>query len=534
MILRKPYAFLIKNFKRIHLLLCIPMIYIAYQSNNILIFLNEYIKTGTFTRTSFSLSSTYINIFMFIAPLLVVVLTTIVFILMRLKQKPKLLYLLLILFYLGLTIYSFQIYNTLNTIEMIGIDPRSIRIIRDLSTVICYAQYVFVIMIAIRSVGFDIKKFNFGQDLAELEIDISDNEEFELTVGFDPNKIKRGIRKSKREIKYFIIENKFVLGLLMGLLLVITAIIVLLNVSVYNKIYNQEETFRVGQLISKINYSYATDFNQRGVSIAPKGKSFLVVNMTFKNNNTWNIKLNLDNINIFLKDEVFSPIINRYQSFIDLGEGYISQSIKAGSSSTFIFIFEINDDTDLTDLIFRYRESINYGTTKLEAKYKKIKLNCMPITDVKKVNEANIEEELAFTSSPLGNSKLKINNYEIKDTFNYEAMSCYDNTCTPFQGVITVQYTTTSKTLMRLSFNYVKDNAVKVTNTKSLDLLINSYAVIRYIYNNKTYTTQINNKTPNNYHGADLYYETPSALKDASKIQLVITIRDKEFIYNLK
>lgn len=534
MILRKPYAFLIKNFKRIHLLLCIPMIYIAYQSNNILTFLNEYIKTGTFTRTTFSLSSTYINIFMFIAPLLVVVLTTIVFILMRLKRKPKLLYLLLMIFYLGMIVYFFQVYNTLNNIEMVGIDPRSIRIIRDLSTVIYYAQYAFIIVIAIRSVGFDIKKFNFGQDLAELEIDISDNEEFELTVGFDPNKIKKGIRKGKREIKYFIIENKFVLSLLMGVLLIIVTVVVLLNVNVYNKVYQQGDIFKAGQLVGKINYSYVTDFNQRGVSVAPKEKSFLVLNMTFTNNNTWNIKLNLDNINILLKDEVFSPIINRYQTFLDLGEGYISQNIKAGSSSTFIFVFEINDDTDINNLILRYRESINYGTSKLEAKYRKIKLNCIPITTIKKVNEVNLGEEMTFTTSPLGNSKLKINNYEIKNTFNYEAMSCYDNTCTPFQSVITTQYTTTSKTLMRLSLDYIKDNTIKVANTKSFDLLINSYGVIRYVYNDKTYTTQISNKTPNNYHGADLYYEIPITVKDASKIQLVITIRDKEFIYNLK
>ena len=38
-------------------------------------------------------------------------------------------------------------------------------------------------MVLVRGLGFDIKKFNFVKDLHELDIDVTDEEEVELTLG---------------------------------------------------------------------------------------------------------------------------------------------------------------------------------------------------------------------------------------------------------------------------------------------------------------------------------------------------------------
>jgi len=261
-ILRKPYALLIKNFKKIHLVLCILMAYLAYESGNILTFFNEYISSGTFTRTSFSLSSTYINIYMFAVTVLVAAIALVIYILMRQKKKPKLLYFITIGFYLGLVIFFFQIYNTLGVLEVSTISPRSLRIIRDVTSVICYAQYGLILLMAIRAVGFNIKKFNFGEDLEELEIDVSDNEEFELTVGIDSNEIGRRLRRGRRELKYFIVENFFVLSLIFLIVATSVGIIIFLNKEVYNKIYAQSESFKAGYFVNTINNCYYTHVNQ--------------------------------------------------------------------------------------------------------------------------------------------------------------------------------------------------------------------------------------------------------------------------------
>jgi hypothetical protein len=376
---------------------------------------------------------------------------------MRQKKKPRLLYLVIIGFYLGLIIFFFQIYNTLGVIEISTISPQSLRIIRDISSVICYVQYVLILLIAVRAVGFNIKKFNFGEDLAELEIDVSDNEEFELTVGIDTDKLGRRIRRGRRELKYFIIENFFVLSIISSIIIVSVSIAVFLNIEVYNKMYNQNQSFKANYFINTVNNTYFTHLNQRGVDIAPKGKTFAITSVTFNNNDLYPHQLSLDAINLTAGNKVFSPIITRYQSFTDLGVGYTNQTIAAGTASTFIFVFEVDENINFNDLTFRYRESLKYGATRLEAKYKKVKLNGVTIDSMETIREAALDDELSFANSPLNNTKLKVKDMQINDTFNYDANSCFNDSCMPFKGILTIQYIAPQDTLLKLSFDYSKD-----------------------------------------------------------------------------
>ena len=43
MIIKKPYAFIIKHFRLIHLLLLIPMFYLVTQTKEIITFFSEYV-----------------------------------------------------------------------------------------------------------------------------------------------------------------------------------------------------------------------------------------------------------------------------------------------------------------------------------------------------------------------------------------------------------------------------------------------------------------------------------------------------------
>lgn len=534
MILRKPYALLIKNFKKIHLVLCILMAYLAYETNNILTFFNEYISTGTFTRTSFSLPSIYINIYMFAVTILVAAVALVIYILMREKKKPKLLYFITIGFYLGLVIYFFQIYNTLGVLEVSSISPRSLRIIRDVTNVISFAQYGLILIMAVRAFGFNIKKFNFGEDLAELEIDVSDNEEFELTVGIDPNEIGRRFRRGRRELKYFVVENFFVLSLIFLIVVTSLGVVIFLNKEVYNKIYAQSEPFKAGYFVNTIDNSYYTHVNQRGNKIAPSGKLFAITKVTFNNKSTYDLQLSLDEINLTDGKDIFSPIITSYQAFSDLGIGYTNQVIAAGASSTFIFVFEVDEKANFNNMMFRYRESLKISTTRMEATYKMVKLNGITVDTVTKVSETKKGDLLTFTSSPLGDTKLAINDVQQQDEFMYDATSCYGGTCTTSKTRLTIQYTTTQKTLMKLNFTYTKDPKISMNNVNTLADLIRSYGFLRYSGGGNVYTSELVDKTPSNYEGGDLYYQVPTGVKYATKAELVLRIRDKEFSYNLK
>lgn len=414
------------------------------------------------------------------------------------------------------------------------ISPRDLRIVRDIASVVVYVQYATILLTAIRAVGFNIKQFNFGEDLAELEINVSDYEEFELTVGLDQAKIKRRIRRGKRELKYFIVENLFVLLLLSFIVITSLTVIIFLNIYVYNKFYEQSESFKAGYFVNQINNVYYTHLNQKGNNIAPKGKAYVVTNVTFSNIDIYPHDISLDDINLTFNQEIFSPIIMRYQSFIDLGEGYIKQVIPSGSSKTFIFVFEVNENVDFNDLIFRYRESLIISNASLEAKYKKVKIKAVSLDNIEKVNEAKISEQLLFNDSALENTELIINDVKMESQFIYDATSCYGDVCNTAPNILTLQYITNKNILMRLAYTYSKDMQAVLPSSNDFVSLINTYGMVRYKINNKIQETLLIDKTPSNYNGNDLFFQIPLSLKQANEAELVIRIRNKEYIYKLK
>ena len=68
MILRKPYAFLIKNFRIIHFVLTFLMIYVVYKYNNIAKFIQNYIDNIANTQVATS----YVGLLTFLAVILII------------------------------------------------------------------------------------------------------------------------------------------------------------------------------------------------------------------------------------------------------------------------------------------------------------------------------------------------------------------------------------------------------------------------------------------------------------------------------
>jgi hypothetical protein len=425
-------------------------------------------------------------------------------------------------------------YNTLGTIEVETLSPRSLRVIRDVASIICYIQYASIIIIGIRAVGFNIKRFNFGEDLQELEIDVTDNEEFELTVGVDPNKIGRTLRKSKREIKYFIIENSFILGLISFVIITTIGIVIFLNIEVYNKIYKQSESFRIGNFVDKVNETYYTTFNQKGNIIASTDQMFAVVNINFDNKDAYSHTISLDDINLIANNKIFAPVTTLYQSFVDLGTGYINQVIKANTAVNYIFVFQIDKNIDINKIYLRYRESLTFSSQEVKVQYRKVKLEGTNIDKIATMTTTPFNEILVFKNTPLGDSKMLISNMQIENGFAYDATYCVNSVCAIYKSNITLEYTTTSKMLMRISPIYERDPKTTLYGANTLASLINTYGFIRYTLNNKTYNSELIDKTPNDYIGKDLYYQVPSIVKNASAIDLIIRIRNEEVVYKLK
>ena len=168
MILRKPYAFLIKHFRLIHLFMFVLMAYMTYKANNMLSFFKDYIEANGIIGVA---ESSYFSILIFIAGFLVIVLSVTVFFLMRYKKKPRTLYIVIAVISaiaMGLFVYLHGNIRTLETTVMTG---RSVRLLRDISRFNFWLLFVMCIPLIVRGLGFDIRKFNFNKDLQELKLD---------------------------------------------------------------------------------------------------------------------------------------------------------------------------------------------------------------------------------------------------------------------------------------------------------------------------------------------------------------------------
>jgi hypothetical protein len=534
MILRKPYAFLIKNFKKIHLILTILMIYITYKCNHILAFFNEYIEERVYEYTG-KLAISYINIYMYIIIILIIIVVVSILILMRQKKKPIFLYLFMIIFYLVLIIVFFQVHNYLTILEIRGLNPQTTRVLRDIIFTTYIIQIIILIFVLIRGLGFNIRKFNFGSDLAQLEVDITDNEEFELTVGVDATDIARGVRKQRREFRYFIIENIFVLTLFSVVTVITLAVFLFLNFYVYNRIYNQQEMFKVNDFIVQVNNSYYTTINYRGNEISAKNKQFLVVDMTVKNQNNVNRTISLNDVILFVNNKQYFPSTEKYDSFVDLGVGYFDQKISGGETKSYILIYEINKNEINKEMLLRWTETLYFSPKGLEAKYKKVQLVPISLDKKETINIANIDEELNFVSSFLENSILTIKGIDIADSFDYLARICIQNVCTEETRVIMLDiFDREQKTILAFEPIFNFDKTIKYKPIKNFMDFVNKFGSIRYTIADKRYNGSIKNKTPINNIGSMNYFEVTNKLNNATKIDLVFNIRNKEYIYNIK
>ena len=98
MIVKKPYAFLIKNFKKIHIFLFILCSYILYKASTIIPFMDDFIKTGMYDKVNGSVNQ-YITFIAYIFIILIIISLIAIVKLLYKKEKPWKMYIIPIVTY---------------------------------------------------------------------------------------------------------------------------------------------------------------------------------------------------------------------------------------------------------------------------------------------------------------------------------------------------------------------------------------------------------------------------------------------------
>jgi hypothetical protein len=529
-ILRKPYAFLIKNFRLIHILLTILLGYVSFKTANLLGFLNDYIKNGFYGIDTKILINDYISLAIFIVIFLIIGISATIFLLMRIKDKPRLFYMINILFYIVITILFVMSYFDLVKLAVTEIDPRKIRITRDLLFISSIFQYIMVAVTFFRATGFNIKKFNFQEDIEELNIDVSDDEEFELMVGVDPHAVRTRLRKKLRIVKYVFLENVVVITIAVVVLSMFTGAYILLNTQVFNKIYQSGDIVRINGFDIKFLNAYQTDKDYRG-KIIDNNSSFIIVNVYAKNKYIKDLMVDVKRLKLNINNNKYYATEDYHKYFTDIEiKPFSYQEKSPNSEEQFSLVYKINNRDKNKKIIVEYLTDIE--------KNKAIRIRIKP-NDLSKetrlISNKKIGSKVSFNESLLKNSFMTINSYEIKDEFIYDYKLCILKECSDMKDYISASTLTNyDKTLVQLNINASIDQ--NLYNKISIGDLIEYYGTFKYVVEGqeKTQDVALINRTPINYIGDNVYIEALKELESATSIDLILNIRSKQYIYKIK
>lgn len=531
MIFKKPYAFLIKNFKLIHIILCVVIIYITNKFNSLVTFFGDLSRNSV--KVVEGTAGQYITLLFVLAVLITLVFSTLMAILMKKKKKPNTFYIITDVYYSIILILLVVASSRIRSLYGAGTTLQVTRALRDIYLIMSFPNYYFIIMSLIRGIGFDIKKFNFRKDLEDLEISTNDNEEFEFVLGKDTYKYTRKARRFFREIKYYVLEHKFIFTILGGILGITFLIIIVLNINFGNPTHRMGKTATAKGLQITVNNAYETAYDYNG-NIVDKSYKYIIVDLSLQS--IYNEK-NLNRDEVYLsygsKKVYFKNTLKDY--FIDFGKAYNGAAISTKQAERSILIFELPAKENATSYKLNFlnqatadEENIyTYEYTKFKIKPQKIDKNI--IEENKNFNETIYLGELNYNKT-----SLLIKDAEIVPYYEYKYELCENNECKEYISVEKVENGAMQK-LMVINYNINLDNTIPILNSFNSNKetsLFNKILKIRYNYNDKSYiysgTTKINSNIKDT-----LFLTIDNKVASSTEKELLINTRQGKYFINL-
>jgi len=517
MILRKPYAFLIKNFKKINLLLLILVIFILWRNFSLYGFIRDYIETGVYNVQIDSISN-YINLYLYTGLGAMVVISSILGYLLKYKDKPYISYLVILIIYL-IEVILFAYIHYYFTISITSeFNLANAMMLRDISFIMTIPHYPILFLLLIRAIGIDLKRFGFGEDREFINVGEEDREEVEVEITFNKDRWIRQFKNKCRMLKYFFLEHRLPIIVVFLLVLSLGSYNIYHYVFVENKVYTIGESFKSGNFVIGLNNTYITNKDYIG-NIITKDKYYFLLEITLENTTTENQKLNMDDFYLYVDNDYYIPTERFNKHFVDMGTIYTKEKeIKPGKVEKVILVYEITPPSEDTNFLLTY-QNVNYGE-----KVKRIKVQVRDISSFVEKDRKQLTETLEVPLNLEKKWSFRIPSYQITDSINYRYEACNTYTCPIYEGTLT---SNTGKSILYLKLNY--DDGSR----KDFLSFLETYGKIRYQINGTTYETKINYQITN-YRGDHAYIELPEIVKNAEKIELCFTVRTYQYFYTLK
>ncbi len=535
MILRKPYAFLIKNFKLLHAILTVLMAYITYKTLNILSVFNEYFSSGV-ALIGTNTSKVAYPFLVFLFPIVILVISLILLWVMIVKKKPYAFYMIAIAIYIYTLVMFFLGQGTLLDLEINLVDVRYVKMVRDLTTISLIVQIYPLVKSFVRAVGFDIKEFDFGKDLQELEISEEDSEEFELSVSFDKNKIKRNFNSKVREFKYRYKENRLLFNIIITVLLIVVGSSIYLGTVIKGKTYNMNNNFVINNFTFNIKNSYTTrkSYDVTDLPNLNKDISLVIIKMMIKNGVNIDKGFLTANVELDIGKHKFKNS-NTYRDFIsDIGSIYTGEKLAGKSTNYRLLVFEVPTAYLKENMFLRFITSIGIKGKDLIPTYVTVPIVSKNLDKKDNITNETFDDTLDLTRTILKDSEIKITNFDLARRFriNYD-LEINEGKIPSYEYIYAPLTTNKDKSLLKITYETTFSDGVGISNFYEL---INKYGSIEYKLNGETKrVVNLTKVDPDKVKlTKNLYIIVPNEMESAEEVYLHLNIRNMEYIYRVR
>lgn len=507
MIIRKPYAFLIKNFKKIHVVLLLLSFFILYKVVDISNFVKEYMTYGIYDAYLNPITK-HITFWISLSLFVLIVGTGALIILLRYKKKPWKVYLVPLIEYLAL-FFILKMIKSFFVGYTYDVEVTDLKMSRDLLFIIQIFQLPAIGVFVMRVFGLDINKFNFNSDKEFFELSEKDREEIEISLSVDRNSFIRLYKKLIRNLGYIYEEHKRICNVIASILIIVIVANAFKFIFVTNRVYTQGHNYKTNGYTFKVNKSYFTDKDLSGNVISTES-NFVIVDLTVTNNSA---PRTLYMENFHLRNSSYDFVTTRQtfaREFSDLGNTYSSvKEFKRDETANFIIVYKVNKKLKKDRFVLYYQEK--------NGNLRKIKLKVKNLSTVDDSSELKLGDDL----------NVEIDG-EVSETFSFDSADIVSEASYYIEGS---KYTITTDDSYRiLELNFGSDTYV----SKNMIDFLKRYGKLIYKDSSDTEReVEIKSAISRQNDGKVVLLKVPSDMEYSKNYWFEFTIRNKGYIYKL-
>lgn len=532
MIVQNPYKVLVKNYRIINLLLLIPIIYLLFTFTDIATFFQEFTDADYYTSQT-DLAELYVPIVTMVVSIVTAIAHFIVWVLFSIKKKKNYYHIIsagyLLVMFLGLVFFHTSMLN----IEMGNVENTFANFLRDISDLLIYPIYILIVMGGINVVGLNIKTLRFDKH-SDLRLTEEDEEDIEIQVGSDNNETKRRLVHAIRELKYYVIENKIILAIIVATLIGAVVFKAFLNYQVHNPTYSQNRSFALDNFSLSVKESYITQLDYSG-RVITKDKYYLAIKMGIHNQGS-ETTISKDVFRIMIGDEIIYPSYDKGSRFVDIGVPYTGKKVLANEAKDYVFVYELTEKQLKSSYEMRIISDLSVDDKGLTASYKKIKIRPLYLSEIEKHPVKKIKDKITFSDSTLKKTTYTLEKVKINQSHKYTYEICYtERNCNVVEDLLVASG---GKVLMIIEDDISFDSTTSYSSFEEKNFYEN-FVTVEYTFDIKTGqnpgpVTQVGNVrdvTPKQMTDKKIF-EVPANVASSYKLNFHIKIRNQ--LYTIK